>query len=71
MKVIAIDLHQHRLKRARDFGAWVAVSANDTMLFVGDGSYQAQHGLDAARITSPSDAGVHRAPELVRGVAKS
>jgi L-iditol 2-dehydrogenase len=32
MKVIAIDLHEHRLKRVRDFRARVAASANDTKL---------------------------------------
>jgi L-iditol 2-dehydrogenase len=67
LKVIAIDLLDHRLKRARDFGARLAASANDTKLSSAIECITRRRGLDAAIVTAPSDAAVRQALELVRG----
>jgi len=51
MKVIAIDLLDHRLKRARDFGARLAASANDIELSSAIERITRRHGLDAAIVS--------------------
>jgi len=63
MKVIAIDLLDHRLKRARDFGARLVASANDTNT-VSDRMYNAQartrrgNNYRALRCSRPTGIGI-------------
>jgi L-iditol 2-dehydrogenase len=70
MKVIAIDLLDHRLKRAKGFGACLAASANDTKLSSAIERITRRRGLDAAIITAPADSrpegiGSWEAPGLI------
>lgn len=68
MKVVASDLLESRLELAKQFGAHLAIPANDAnfQARVKEVSHR-KIGIDAAIIAVPSDSAIHQAQQTLRG----